>query len=40
MILTGYIDIPNALEVFKKVKRVLNDKEEEEEKASSVTMIC
>ena len=35
MTLTQYVDLPNAFQVFKKVKQVLKDQSKEEEKQGS-----
>ena len=39
MTLTGYIDLPNAFQVFKKVKKVLNENADEEQKESSAVKM-
>ena len=39
MILTGYIDLPNAYQVYRKVDQVLKDQSEEDEKNGSAVRI-
>jgi len=39
MTLTGYIDLPNAFQVFKKVKKVLKENAEEEKKESGAARM-
>ena len=39
MILTGYIDLPNAYQVYRKVDQVLKDQGEEHEKKGSAVRL-
>jgi hypothetical protein len=39
MILTGYIDLPNAYQVYRKVEQVLKDQGEEDEKKGSAVRL-
>ena len=39
MILTRYIDLPNAYQVYKKVNQVLKDQSEEDEKKGSAVRL-
>ena len=39
MILTGYIDLPNAYQVYKKVGQVIKDQSEEDEKKGSAVRL-
>ena len=39
MILTGYIDLPNAYQVYRKVDQVLKDQGEEDEKKGSAVRL-
>ena len=39
MILTGYVDLPNAYQVYKKVDQVLKDQSEEDERKGSAVRM-
>ena len=39
MTLTQYVDLPNAFQVFKKIKQVLKDQSKEDEKLGSAVRL-
>jgi hypothetical protein len=39
MTLTGFIDLPNAFQVFRKVKKVLREQDKEEQKEGSAARV-